>query len=257
MACEANSAGKRPLSWRQLLEEMSRSLVLVAESRAYFDRLIESGHLLEAAEFCEHEARLQGKLLEIRKVVRECTDGPKGGQFSPLGNGWIEAISELNPQIVLTTNFDKLLDANFDRHSYTSGKLGSQIRLGESVIVKLHGTVEEIDDIVLSQSSYASVRQRGSHVFEVTQALLMTKPCLFVGYSLGDPDIQLLLENVMGAGREPTGHYALLEDALMPYQVERLSRSYGITPVLYEKGNHNAGARLLMDLAQFARPSVD
>ena len=77
------------------------------------------------------------------------------------------------------------------------------------MLVKIHGSVDDATNLVMTRSDYARLRRLGAHVLEVLQALFLTKTALFVGYGFGDPDVQLLLENVMGARGEVAAHYLL------------------------------------------------
>jgi hypothetical protein len=52
-------------------------------------------------------------------------------------------------------------------------------------LLKLHGTVERPESIVLSREDYLHWEEQGSAFGAVVQALLLTRHLLFVGYGLG------------------------------------------------------------------------
>jgi hypothetical protein len=76
----------------------------------------------------------------------------------------------------------------------------------------IHGTVDKVDEIVLSRTDYSRLRLHGAQALEVLEALLLTRTALLVGYGLRDPDVQLLFENVFGARDETPAHYILTPD---------------------------------------------
>ncbi len=92
--------------------------------------------------------------------------------------------------------------------------------------MKLHGTVDDESQIVLTRSDFSRVRRDGAHVLEVLQSLFLTRTAIFVGYGFADPDIQLIFENILGARGGPAAHYWLTGDKMPSQRVilEKLLR---------------------------------
>jgi hypothetical protein len=83
----------------------------------------------------------------------------------------------------------------------------------------------------------------------VLDALFLTNTVLFIGYSLSDPDIQLLLENATIAARSAHPHYALVEDVLQPDIEAAAKAAYNIHFIKYPAGRHDEAERLLRQLS--------
>ena len=79
--------------------------------------------------------------------------------------------------------------------------------------------------------------------------LFLTHTILFVGYSLSDPDIQLVLENSNIAAQCDHKHYALISDELHPDIEQAAARAYNIHFLKYPKGNHSEAEEALRQLA--------
>lgn len=76
---------------------------------------------------------------------------------------------------------DKLVDRDFDRNP---------------LVVRLHGDLKEAKSLIFSQKQYSQLTKDNNFVFQyLIPSLLVSTMTLFVGYSIGDPDIQLILEN--------------------------------------------------------------
>ena len=123
---------------------------------------------------------------------------------------------------------------------------GSPVRL----IVKAHGCVADPARIVLSRSQYFKERQLHAGFYNVLDALFITHTILFVGYSMSDPDIQLVLENSNISATSSHTHYALVEDSIQPDIEDASRRAYNIHFIKYPAGQHQEAARLLADLEE-------
>jgi hypothetical protein len=221
--------------------------------------LISRERLLDAAELVRHEATKLNKLQDMHKAIRLAVDGPVGDSFP--GSEWHETLVRLEPNVIVTTNYDKIIEratnSGYQRHTYRSGTgLAADIRRGDEVLLKIHGTVDDIEQIILTRTDYTRVRVEGRESMEVLQALFMTHPALFLGYGLRDPDIQLLLENVLGARGSAPPHYMLAPNSMPDFERDVLQFSYGVTVIPYDASNHGAGLELLKELASLVENSA-
>lgn len=252
-SCERN--GVNPPDWRDLLGGLQSHLGLAGSDE--IDSLLSAHRMLDAAALIKHEALKSSKLQSFYNYLREAVDGKVGNQF--LGSSWHEAIVRLEPDLIVTTNYDKILERatsdGYSTHAFDSDRVAGDIRRRVPTLLKIHGTVDKIEDVVLTRSDYTRLRLRGVHALSVLQAALLARTALLLGYSVGDPDIQLLFENVLGGGSEAPAHYMLAEDSLPEYERHVLSYSYGITPLTYAEGNHDAGLAALQELAELVQSS--
>jgi hypothetical protein len=134
-------------------------------------------------------------------------------------------IAQLPARLFVTTNYDNLLERAYSGFykgtRYLSpltykqvGQLASCLHRGELFLLKAHGDAKtEPDSIVLTEKDYRELvyRQQGYQSF--LQTVFTTKKILFLGASLDDLDLKLLLGFLYTAyhGKTPI-HYALMPD---------------------------------------------
>ncbi|MGA4778574.1 SIR2 family protein [Cellulosimicrobium sp. AB352] len=253
-------ASRRPPGWRDLLKELA-SRIGDPELDVELEELFSQERYLDAAELLRQHARAKSQEQAVHTQLRRSVDGHPPNVFT--GGEWHEQIVRLEPRVIITTNFDKILERatndGYASHSFDSPTVASDVRRGEPVLLKMHGTVDHIERVVLSRRDYTRLRVDGRPMLEVIQALFLTRVALFIGYSLRDPDMQLLLENNFGGTDGPPAHYVLLGDNLPDFEREVLRFSYGVTPVLYPAGDHDQALgmlRVLADEVEAARPEI-
>jgi hypothetical protein len=243
-----NDAGESPPNWTTLIGRLASELLTAGPKRAVRD-LIAKGRLLEAAELIRARSRAAGKEEDFLHLIARLTSGgtPEPDKFKP--GPLHDSLMTLEPEIIVTTNYDKLLERatnnGYNVHAYTSNSLGRDVRSGNPSIVKVHGSIDDGSKIILTRSDYARLRRDGAEVLEVLQALFLTRTALFVGYSMGDPDIQLLLENVLGARGQVAAHYLLGSKALPEFQRDVFEYCYGTTVVPYADGDYAEMAKMV------------
>jgi len=162
---------------------------------------------------------------------------------------------------VFTTNFDDSLQRHFEAEGKAvSVFLNTQEDL-ETVdidaipcIVKLHSDLDHRDTLVLTESQYSRVRAKGAleYLRQFVRSYFATKRFLIVGYSLSDPDIQLLLEQVAQNLRRKTPIYAIIADA-QPEDRAKLKTLYNVEVVPYRNrsGIHRELVSLFEALSAF------
>jgi hypothetical protein len=146
-------------------------------------------------------------------------------------------------QIVFSTNYDKLFDlaskGGFRLHPVTSTTVGDDLRLGEPVFLRLHGSTDVMNEVVLTRSDYAQIAKKGRDVFDALRGLSLTSTILFIGYSLEDPDIQLLLQEIGRPGTTPEAHFMLAPEPPSASRIEVFKESFGVSVLTYPAGQHS------------------
>jgi hypothetical protein len=213
-------------------------------------KLLNSNDYLAAAELLRHYAVDAGKTQDLSAGVVSKVESPDD-PYQP--SAWHEELLRLDPVTIATTNFDRILErataAGYAVKAPTDTNIDVAVRSSAPIIIKMHGSVDHQEDIVLCQSDYARLRQKSGHMMGVMHALLMTRTCLFLGYSLDDPDMQLLLENVLGARGIQPAHFLLGPKGSAPYRKALFEGAYGVTPLEYKADDHDDGLRMLRALA--------
>jgi len=173
-----------------------------------------------------------------------------------------QLIAKTNYRAVITSNYDKLIETaiTFGRGwfptvftSESVSSLGSVLYEGQFFVYKLHGDVAAAESIVLTSQDYDRLILRYPHVRSFLQAIFLNYVVLFVGYSLYDPDFQLVLKELqlIFEGYTPT-HYALLPDA-HEFTSEHLMARMNIQVLPYNSvDNHKEAIDFLEAMRQVA-----
>lgn len=151
------------------------------------------------------------------------------------------AVAALKTPAVLTTNYDQLVeqaDPMPSRQPYTWRHCTQALSLlegGRRVLLKVHGSAELEDTIVMSEGEYDRTRADESYV-AVMSYLLQSTTFLFIGYGMNDPpDLDLALaENARRFRGAARTHYVLLLGASEAEQ-ERVASAYNVEVIGYDK----------------------
>ncbi|MEI7910338.1 MAG: SIR2 family protein [Verrucomicrobiota bacterium] len=136
-----------------------------------------------------------------------------------------DALIEIPWRAIVTTNYDRLIERSYARHFGADGdipvfsyqnpaKIASNYRRGVNFVLKAHGDAREGPEfVVLTEADYRNLIHREIGYQTILQALFTTTSFLFIGCSLTDPDLRLLLQFIHSAfhGDTPT-HYALVPE---------------------------------------------
>lgn len=234
-----NRAGDRPPSWTGLLDELAEAIcppAPLAEART----LISQGQYLSAAELIHHAAVSTGNLNHYSDTLAELCDGPSGDKFQP--SPLHEAMIDLQPSVIVTTNFDQILERTvvdgYTPMLFNAPGIDNAVRQGKNLILKLHGSAAHAMPTILTQSDYVALRREGSLALEVLQSLLLTRMALFVGYSFNDPDLRHILETLYGVPQRAAGHVLVANGEIPDFQRSLFTGAYGLNIVHYPEGNH-------------------
>lgn len=189
----------------------------------------------------------QGYLAALASIFQPA-DGAPGAAY--------QALAELDVQIVLTTNFDRLHEAaDPSRITYTwlkSDKALASISRGQKILFKIHGTAEDDDSVVMTRAEYD--KAAGNVQYQsAMKDLLKNYTFLVLGYGINDPlDLDLVFElNKTAFGSAAQRHYALMrEDQAKPHR-DRWDREMNIQVVEY--ADHNDLPSILRLLAKNPR----
>jgi len=70
--------------------------------------------------------------------------------------------------------------------------LEQALRSDDFYVLKVHGTIDQIDTIILGRSDYREVMHRSPAYQHHLATLFSTKTILFLGFGLTDPDLLML-----------------------------------------------------------------
>lgn len=250
-AC-TNAVGQNPPSWSELLSVLIDEYT-AGSTKTAARRLLKNGDYLSLAELVRAKARALGKEQDFHKTIARVTDGgtKAAEHFQP--TELHESLLRLEPDILITTNYDRIFERasqnGYNVHRYDSSTLASDVRGGNPVLIKVHGSVDSAEELILTRSDYSKLRREGAQVLEVVEALFLTRTALFVGYSFNDPDIHLILENILGARDSVPAHYLLTSSSTPEYVKQNYAYSYGTATIPFTKSDYLEMNRMIALLA--------
>ena len=231
-----------------MIEELAEFLDAKGESSRLVRREAASGDLLQAASYGFSKLTPPGIGEFVRKAVRL-------GSAKPCEIH--KAIVELGPSCYVTTNYDNLIeqalslwqpDAFYrapvtNRHlSEIADILGAR---SSHFIFKPHGDATDSASIVLTREQYRMLLPDGERhrALEALKTLLVTRPVLYLGFGLRDPDFlylrDLLLNTFQGATRD---HFAIMPD-IHDDEADYWRCQYGVRLVGYRTHSRPDGSR--------------
>lgn len=159
-----------------------------------------------------------------------------------------EYVNEIDQPVVMTTNYDTLYekywqtltpsgaDRPYHVTRYYEDDAVNHLRSNRRLVLKLHGSIEKTNALVLSRSQYFEAKQKYPGFYAVVDALMLTRTVLFIGCGFsGDPDIDLTLENAVIAAPSAYPHYALVKRGRHASEVAAIKKTFNIALLDYEE----------------------
>ena len=201
-------------------------------NQARWNDLLDKGRYLDVASLLEREPTI-GKPI-ISQAIQRNFGRPK----SPRPEVY-DLVASLPAEHFLTTNYDPWLKQAVSRHVglprvYIPADASSMADLDAGsppLVLMLHGDADRPEHCVLSARAYRKL-QHGKPTFKhAMRALAGQRTFLFMGYSLSDPDIAVVLDEwaeiftpdggvprhfILGAGFSDIDRMTLLDRAVLP-----------------------------------------
>lgn len=225
-----------PKTWGKFIEE---AVQLIPE------------HETETIEFVGLMRRQENYLLALQAIMDSADSGAYRSFLQKtysrpnyLASKTHESIKEIDSKIVVSTNFDKIYENICNGHSYSiatyteTKKIISNIKSTNNIIIKAHGTIDDPETLVFTQQQYYKAKQQNQEFYELLNALFFTHTFLFLGYSLNDPDINLILEAVSKTNPDSSPHYVVTKEGVSPQIKKHWKECYSISTLEYEGPDH-------------------
>ncbi len=252
-ASATTASGGRFKQWRTFLEDVAAKIELDS-LKAQAQRLIRENDNSLACELIR-DALGRDKWEECLKA-----EFAQAADVSELHR----AILALRQRITITTNFDKLFETAWQRcnpdASYwpqVISKIDKNVfrvfRDGADYIVKLHGTIDQPEELIFAKSEYNRKAFNDWAYRKFIETVLVTYTVVFVGFSMNDPAVSFVIE--MYAQRLPDArpHYIFLNGEFPDRYIELMKNIRRLFIIPYsEKNNHGELAGLLIKLADEA-----
>lgn len=175
-------------SWKALIAHMARELELD-------EKLAEQSSYMALAEYYRLQRGSIGPLRSwLDRHWRVSEEKVRASKVH-------ELIVQLDFPIIYTTNFDRNLEAAYDIHRRPYVKIVNArdlaLAAGETTqIIKFHGDFEDDHSLVLAETDYFNRLSFDSPLDIKFRADALGKTILFLGYSMSDTNIRLLLHRL-------------------------------------------------------------
>jgi hypothetical protein len=247
--CISIDGAKRPPTWNRFLSSLI-DMMHDKDDMPSIDDFLKKEKYLEAAEIIKKNT----SPADFSAFIREELVTPR---YKP--SEIHKAILRIDPKIVITTNYDDIYDAfcrtgaaqeGYNVSKYYDSHIISDLRSPVRLIIKAHGCISDSSQIVLTKSEYFQVRQKFSNFYKVLDSLFLTHTILFIGYSLTDPDIQLVLENVNITAPSSHPHYFVTESNLHSAIKDANKRAYNLEFIEFPIGEYDELNTGLIELTE-------
>ena len=149
---------------------------------------------------------------------------------------------DLSPKTIITTNYDRIPDiAGKGRYRIITNKNASEgsrlLSTDKNIVFKIHGDITDQSSIVLTTSEYQELINNNTKTNLLLSSLLSTKVLIFVGFSLSDPHIDSVLNNIKSINNGISiSHYVLLNET-SKFKISSFEKKYGIKIISYDPTN--------------------
>jgi len=232
-------------NWNELLKQMKDRAVATHHMSQVegqeVEQLILRGQVLMAAEALRYSLPRD----EYRSILEEKFD-PHNVRPTEIH----KALFRLRPSVILTTNYDRLLEDAYAEEYKRSIKAltwqdavsvqrylqGDRANGERPVIFKIHGAIDDPDSIVLSERDYRQLIYQQPGYRLVMSAIFLTQVILMLGFSFADPELRLLLEEL----RESLKHRSYPDYIFLPaeaagsVEARRLREDFGVQVISYD-----------------------
>lgn len=186
-------------TWSELLKDIGEELG------------VQSHDISDLAALAQWHITENGNATGVRNVIKE-----EIAKDRPVPES-LEIIARLPSRHIWTTNYDRLVERAFEAVRRpldpvsAPGDLALKPKPGAAHLYKMHGSIDRLDDIVISTEDYELYRSRRGAFLPLLQAHLTSMSMLFVGLSLTDPNIRQVLSAIRESFADTPGeHFAIV-----------------------------------------------
>jgi hypothetical protein len=200
--------------WRGLLEKLSEDLKPFEYYLSSADGDLPVVASLMAEDFHDYwwsekkyedqrkkfKSRITSKTSALRIAIAEYLKPLSDSAFgNPEYHEEINALSKLNVDGVITTNWDSFIEQIFPDYKVYIGQNELLFSNPQSVgeIYKIHGCITKPNSLILTNEDYDEFNNKNPYLAAKLITLFVEHPIVFIGYRIGDPNIIALLRSIV------------------------------------------------------------
>jgi hypothetical protein len=232
-ANSVSESGTRMPTWGEFLNDANKNL---PRRCPYISKALKQYNYLEACDFLksEYNDRWNDLIMD--------TFGRTNFRRAPIH----ESIFNLDCRIVISLNFDRIYEnyaistseETLIVKNYYDNDIRQAVAGNDRYIIKPHGSIDTISQMIFTIDDYAKARVRYSTFYEIMTALLHTHTFLCVGCGLSDPDMKLIFEDYQYKFNE-TPHYITLPGPLSQPEIALIQKTRGLNALVYSSKDHH------------------
>ena len=154
-------------------------------------------------------------------------------------------IFELNPQIIITTNWDCILESSIEENAYIYDVVRCDEDLVKSTLqkklIKMHGDFKN-HNIVFKEDDYLNYSYNFPLIENYIKSILSTHTVLFLGYSYNDINLKQISKWIQNNSKvQPPRYLTVFKENMT--QTKYL-KNYGINSIVLDKPNVSLNSNL-------------
>lgn len=225
-------------SWSELIKKIANE---INYSRCDYCTNRKDSCMEKKCDFCEDYS--YDEFLKIPEYYYDLDDSNKKKNYfrfikkemdkSGNSNSLDKIIVDILPHHIITTNYDFLLEKSnsINTKRYKVVQEDKQLLADQNnhYLIKMHGSLDDMRTIVLKESDYIDYENNHPLICTMIKALLLDHSFLFLGYSLNDYNLKLIMGwiNYFRKDYEVSGikHYLFTSDENNEYEKRRLEEN--------------------------------
>jgi hypothetical protein len=249
----SNSGGRHPSEWGQFIEHLASQI----HNPGHKDEVMQCVADADLLTACELARKYLSPSTFKTELIREYSG--RGYRHAPIHDD----LSLIDSRLVMTTNFDKLYENRANQlqdntvivKNYYDRDVADVFRRQDRVVLKVHGTIDSPDQTIFTRSQYAVARRDYAHFYQLLKGLFVTHTFVFLGASMKDPDMQLLLEDHAYRFEGSRPHYIVMpENSARTGALRVLEETMNLRALLYDPAENH---RELSESVAALAPAVE
>lgn len=243
-----NAQGVHPREWKEFLKHLGSQV----SDKAQRDEVMECISDADLLTACELARKYLSPYVFKSEMLKEFSSNA----YRPAKIH--DDLSLVDSRLVMTTNFDKLYENRANQlqdntvivKNYYDKDVADVFRRQDRVVLKVHGTIDSSDHMIFTRSQYALARRDYSHFYQLLRGLFVTHTFVFLGASMRDPDMQLLLEDHAYRFEGARPHYMVMpQNSTREGTLRILEETMNLKALIYDPAdNHRALAESVASL---------